>query len=289
MDYKEPNIVAELCCNHQGSIDIAKRMIKVAAESKVTVIKLQKRNNKEFLTTEQYNTPHPNKMHSFGEPYGQHREFLEFTIDQHKELKLYAESLGLKYSCSSFDVSSAKLLISLNLDYIKVPSACNNNNQMLKVLRDEYKGDVHISFGMTNHNEQEFIVNLFEEKSQSHRLVLYACTSGYPVSFENVCLLEIKRLQENFGSRVKNIGFSGHHHGIAVDIAAYTLGANWFERHFTLDRTWKGTDQVFSLEPTGIRKLARDLRATKLALTYKKTEILDIEKTKGGYEKFKSE
>ena len=85
------------------------------------------------------------------------------------------------------------------------------------------------------------------------------------------------------------IGFSGHHHGIAVDIAAYTLGANWFERHFTLDRTWKGTDQVFSLEPTGIRKLARDLRATKLALTYKKTEILDIEKTKGGYEKFKSE
>ena len=61
-----------------------------------------------------------------------------------------------------------------------------------------------------------------------------------------------------------------HHHGIAVDIAVYTLGANWFERHFTLDRTWKGTDQVFSLEPTGIRKLARDLRATKLALTYKK-------------------
>lgn len=289
MNYKEPNIVAELCCNHQGSIDIAKRMIKVAAESKVTVIKLQKRNNKEFLTTEQYNTPHPNKMHSFGEPYGHHREFLEFTIDQHKELKFYAETLGLKYSCSSFDISSAKLLISLNLDYIKVPSACNNNNQMLKVLRDEYKGDVHISFGMTNHNEQEFIVNLFEEKNQSHRLVLYACTSGYPVSFENVCLLEIKRLQEKFGNRVKNIGFSGHHHGIAVDIAAYTLGANWFERHFTLDRTWKGTDQVFSLEPTGIRKLSRDLRATKLALTYKKTEILDIEKTKGGYEKFKSE
>ena len=104
MDYKEPNIVAELCCNHQGSIDLAKRMIKVAAESKVTVIKLQKRNNKEFLTTEQYNTPHPNKMHSFGEPYGQHREFLEFDLDQNKQLMNYCKEIGIEYSTSVWDV-----------------------------------------------------------------------------------------------------------------------------------------------------------------------------------------
>ena len=94
MIYKEPHVVAEICCNHQGNIDIAKKMIETAASGKATVAKFQKRNNKEFLTDTQYNTPHPNKMHSFGDSYGLHREFLEFNIDQHNELKLYAESLG---------------------------------------------------------------------------------------------------------------------------------------------------------------------------------------------------
>ena len=158
---------------------------------------------------------------------------------------------------------------------------------MLKVLRDNYSGNVHISFGMTTKQQQHEIFNFFNEHDQAFRLVLYACTSGYPVPFDDVCLLEISRLRELYSDKVSAIGFSGHHHGIAVDIAAYTLGAEWFERHFTLDRTWKGTDQVFSLEPTGMRKLARDLRATKKSLTYKKNDILDIEKPKGGYEKYR--
>ena len=113
-------------------------------------------------------------MHSFGEPYGVHREFLEFSIDQHRELKDYAESLGIIYSSSTFDVSSAKEIITLNPDYIKVPSACNNHFAMLRILRDEYKGGVHISFGMTTKLEEEEIVQIFEEKNQAHRLVLYA-------------------------------------------------------------------------------------------------------------------
>ena len=287
MIYKEPHIVAEICCNHQGDIKIAKKMIEIAANGKATVAKFQKRNNKEFLTNKQYNSPHPNKMHSFGEPYGVHREFLEFTFDQHKELKCYAEQLGIIYSCSTFDTTSAKEIIELNPEYIKVPSACNNNVEMLKVLRDNYSGNVHISFGMTTKQQQHEIFNFFNEHDQAFRLVLYACTSGYPVPFDDVCLLEISRLRELYSDKVSAIGFSGHHHGIAVDIAAYTLGAEWFERHFTLDRTWKGTDQVFSLEPTGMRKLARDLRATKKSLTYKKNDILDIEKPKGGYEKYR--
>ena len=91
-------------------------------------------------------------------------------------------------------------------------------------------------------------------------------------------MLEIVRIKEKFESRVKHIGFSGHHLGIAVDIAAYTLGATWIERHFTLDRTWKGTDHAASLEPTGLRKLARDLKATYKSFSYKQSEILDIEK-----------
>ena len=90
-------------------------------------------------------------------------------------------------------------------------------------------------------------------------------------------MLEIKRLHSRYGSRVKEIGFSGHHLGIAVDIAAYTLGACWIERHFTKDRTWKGTDHAASLEFPGLQKLVRDLHHTHDALSFKKSEILEIE------------
>ena len=105
--------------------------------------------------------------------------------------------------------------------------------------------------------------------------------------FEDVCLLEITRLKELYGNRVKEIGFSGHHLGIAVDVAAYTLGATWVERHYTLDRTWKGTDHAASLEPEGLRRLVRDLKAVNKALTYKKEDVLDIEKVQREKLKYK--
>ena len=276
-NYTSPLVIAEIGCNHKGEMDIAKELLKVAAYSGVEVAKFQKRNNKELLTEDQYNAPHPNPINSYGDTYGAHREFLEFDINQHKELKEYAESLGLIYSTSVWDTTSAKEIVSLNPDLIKVPSACNNHFEMLKVLRDEYYGDVHISFGMTTKKEEEEIVSFFEKKNQGKRLVLYSCTSGYPVPFEDICMLEIVRIKEKFENRVKAIGFSGHHLGIAVDVASYTLGATWVERHFTLDRTWKGTDHSASLEPTGLRKLARDLKATYKALTYKQSDILTIE------------
>ena len=277
-NYTSPLVIAEIGCNHKGEMDIAKELLKVAAYSGVEVAKFQKRNNKELLTEDQYNAPHPNPINSYGDTYGAHREFLEFDINQHKELKEYAESLGLIYSTSVWDTTSAKEIVSLNPDLIKVPSACNNHFEMLKVLRDEYYGDVHISFGMTTKKEEEEIVSFFEKKNQGKRLVLYSCTSGYPVPFEDICMLEILRMNEKFKNRVKAIGFSGHHLGIAVDVAAYTLGAIWIERHFTLDRTWKGTDHSASLEPTGLRKLVRDLKATHKALRFKKSDILEIEK-----------
>ena len=108
-------------------------------------------------------------------------------------------------------------------------------------------------------------------------MVIYSCTSGYPVPAEDVALLEINWLYKNYGSRVSEIGFSGHHLGIALDISAYTLGARWIERHFTKDRTWKGTDHAASLEPTGLKKLIRDLNNTYKALSFKSEEILPIE------------
>jgi N-acetylneuraminate synthase len=107
--------------------------------------------------------------------------------------------------------------------------------------------------------------------------VVYSCTSGYPVPFKDVCLLEIKRLYDVFGNRVKAIGFSGHHLGIGIDLAAYTLGAHWIERHFTKDRTWKGTDHAASLEMPGLQKLIRNLHQTHESLRYKDEEILEIE------------
>ena len=148
---------------------------------------------------------------------------------------------------------------------------------MLQWLCDNYKGEIQLSFGMTTHEEEEKIVQLFEANGRAKDLVLFNCTSGYPVPFKDVCLLEINRMRAAYEDRVKAIGFSGHHLGIAVDVAAYTLGADVIERHYTLDRTWKGTDHAASLEPDGIRKLVRNLNAVHEALTYKDAEILPIE------------
>ena len=277
--YSKPNIIAEIGCNHKGDLDIAKELILLAKTSGSDVAKFQKRNSKELLPETQYNAPHPNPINSYGKTYGEHREFLEFSKEEHKELMEYCTSKDILYSTSVWDVTSAKEISDLKPHLIKVPSASNTHYEMLEILRDEYDGDVHVSFGMTTKQEQEKLVKFFEEKKQAkNKLIIYSCTSGYPVPFEDVCLLEILKIKEQFKDRVKDIGFSGHHLGISIDIAAYTLGVSWIERHFTKDRTWKGTDHAASLEPAGFSKLTRDLKATYRALNYKNMEVLDIEK-----------
>lgn len=276
--YKKPYIIAEIGCNHKGDMNIAKELIKVAKIfCNVDAVKFQKRHNKELLTEEQYNSPHPNPVNSYGETYGAHREFLEFDVEQHKELKSYCEEIGIVYSTSVWDVTSAKEITSLNPEFIKIPSACNNNVAMLEWLCENYKGEIHISTGMTTKEEIDDLVGLFKKHNRNKDLVLYNCTSGYPVPFEDVCLLDINLLMEKYKDDVKHIGFSGHHLGIAVDVAAYTLGANIIERHYTIDRTWKGTDHAASLEPMGLRKLSRDVNAVHKALSFKSQDILPIE------------
>jgi N-acetylneuraminate synthase len=277
-EYKKPYVIAEIGCNHKGDIEIAKELIKIAKIfCNVDAVKFQKRNNKELLTELQYNEPHPNATNSYGNTYGAHREFLEFDVKQHQELKQYCESIGICYSTSVWDTTSAKEITALNPAFIKIPSACNNNYEMLGWLCEHYQGEIHISTGMTTKEETSDLVNYFVEKRRNKDLVLYNCTSGYPVPFEDVCLLEINLLKQKYGDIVKYIGFSGHHLGIAVDVAAYTLGANIIERHYTIDRTWKGTDHAASLEPMGLRKLARDLHAVHSALSFKSMDILPIE------------
>lgn len=278
MTYNKPFVIAEAGCNHMGQMEIAKDLIETAAHfCKADAIKFQKRCPKELLTPEQYNAPHPNPANSYGDTYGAHREFLEFTVDQHAQLKEWCEEAGIIYSTSVWDMTSAKEIASLKPQFIKIPSACNTHFEMLQWLCDNYDGEIQLSFGMTSHDEEEEIVKLFEANGRAKDLVLFNCTSGYPVPFKDVCLLEITRMREAYESRVKAIGFSGHHLGIAIDTAAYTLGASIIERHYTLDRTWKGTDHAASLEPDGIRKLVRNLNAVHDALTYKTAEILPIE------------
>lgn len=275
---QKPIVIAEIGGNHKGDFEIAKQMILMAkAFCGADVVKFQKRCNKELLAPEEYNAPHPNPVHSYGDTYGAHREFLEFSAKQHAKLKKYCEEIGIEYSTSVWDLTSAKEIVALNPKKIKIPSACNLRFDMLEYLAKNFKGEIHISLGMTKRNEEKKIVDFMVKMNRGKDTVLYACTSGYPVEFDDVCLMEIDRLKKAYGKKIKAIGFSGHHNGIAIDVAMYVLGAKYIERHFTLNRTWKGTDHAASLEPDGLRRLVRDLEATHRALRYKKKDVLDVE------------
>lgn len=275
---KAARVVAEIGCNHKGEMGIAKELILTAAVyCKADYVKFQKRNNRELLPPEQYDAPHPNPANSYGPTYGAHREFLEFSPEQHRELMTFCADNNIGYSTSVWDVTSAREMAALKPVFLKVPSASNLHWDMLSVLTDEYGGGIQLSLGMTTQAEEDQIVEFFERKGRAGDLVLYACTSGYPVAFGDIALREITRLKGKFDGRVQSIGFSGHHLGIAADIAALALGAEWIERHFTLDRTWKGTDHAASLEPDGLRRLCRDVRNVAEALEYKREEMLPVE------------
>ncbi len=274
----KPFLIAEAGCNHKGSMDIAHDLIEVAARyCKADAIKFQKRCNRELLTKEQYNAPHPNPVHSYGATYGEHREFLEFDKDQHEQLKQWCENAGIIYATSVWDLTSAKEIAALEPAFIKIPSACNNNLPMLSWLCNHYEGEIQVSLGMTTRGEERALVDVFQQHGRAKDLVLFSCTSGYPVPYEDVCLREIQRIKDAYGQQVKEVGFSGHHLGIAVDAAALALGARSIERHFTLDKTWKGTDHAASLEPDELWQLKRNLERVDAALSFKQDDYLEIE------------
>lgn len=277
--YKKPLFIAELCCNHQGSIDIAKLMINLAVEAGVDIVKFQKRDIDSWEKRKQnvYESPHPNPSNAFGKTYKEHREFLEFSFSEHKQLKEYCDKLNIGYSASVWDVKSAKEICSLNPKMIKIASPCNNNYEMIEWICDNYKGEIHLSLGMTSKKEIDEIVKFFIKKGREKDLYLYTCTSGYPVKYEDMCILEIKYLKEKYGNIIKGIGFSGHHIGTSIDIAAYTLGIDIIERHFTIDKSLKGTDQKVALTKDEFIKLIADIDTVRKALTYKQKDILEVE------------
>lgn len=274
-----PTIIAEIGCNHKGDIEIAKEMIRVAKVfCDAQYVKFQKRNPKELLTTEQYNAPHPVEENSYGSTYGDHREFLEFSSEQHKELMEYCKEIGIGYSTSVWDLTSAKEIMELEPPFIKIGSPSNTHYTMLDYLCNNYSGDIHLSLGMTTPQEEDSIIRLFENSGRLKDLVLYHCTSGYPVPPKDICLLTISRLKSEYGNIVKGIGFSAHYTGIGLDGVAFVLGADFIERHFTLDRAWKGTDHAASLEPDGLRRVRKDTITVAQALSFKTESIMEIEK-----------
>ena len=277
------HLVAEIGCNHMGQINLAKLMIDQAKQAGADYVKFQKRDNKTLLSDKQYRGKHPVPENSFGKTYGEHREYLEFNTSIHKKILQYCNKKKIKYSCSAWDVKSVKDISKICRQYIKVPSATNLNFEVLDFLCSKYSGDIHISTGMTSANEIDKIFQFIKKKRRLKNLVLYSCVSDYPADVKDVCLLDVKRLNEKYGKYIKAIGFSGHHRGLSIDNITIALGATWIERHFTFDRTSKGTDHSASLEFEGLSKLRSRLDETILALNYKPKNILKCEKFQRSY------
>lgn len=261
--YKSPTVIAEIGCSHIGDLERARKLIKLAHLAGADYAKLQKRNPIESTPVDLQNKPHPNQIFAYGNTYLEHRLALELNIEQHAELKKYCESIDIGYSTSVWDVTSAKEVIGLNPDFIKVPSACNTNFELLDCLYGNYNGQVHISLGMVTGSEKDQIFSYI--KKHAKRTVLYHCTSEYPCPAERLYLLEINQLC----SMGCEVGFSNHGYGISSDIAATVLGATWIERHFIDDRCFRHSDASASLEPQGLEKLCRDLKSIHKALNYK--------------------
>lgn len=283
-------VIAEVGCNHRGDFAIAKQFIEVATSfCQVRHIKFQKRTVRELLSEAEYDRPHPEPHHAYGDTYGTHREALEFDIEQHRDLKKYCEDRGATYSASVWDMTALRQILSLEPRSIKIPSAMNTHRDMLEFACRNFPGLIHVSLGMTTRAEESALIKLFQDRGRLQDVVLYACTSAYPIPSSEACLLEIVRLKKAYGSMVRAIGYSGHHNGIGIDVAAYTLGATYIERHFTLNRTWKGTDHAASLEPDGLRRVQKNLASTQAALSYKSSEILPIEEPQRAKLKWKKQ
>ena len=259
-------VVAEIGAVHLGQMERAKELASLAKLCGADYVKFQKRNPDESVPEAIKHKPHPNQIFAHGPTYLEHRKALEFSIEQHLELMSYCQGIGIQYSSSVWDMTSAKEIASLNPKFIKIPSACNQNFKMLEYLLNNYKGDIHISTGMTFDHEKTRIFDYI--KPYPGRFVVYHCTSLYPCPFDKLYLLNIRGLLKLANEYNFEVGFSNHGYGIAADIAAYVLGATFIERHFVDDRTVRHTDAAASLEPEGLRKLCRDLKNLAKAMEF---------------------
>ena len=253
-------VIAEIGHNHQGDMEKCKQLFDAAKESGANAVKLQKRQNKTMFTKAMYNEVY-NSENAYAETYGEHREFLEFDFDQYKELKEYAEEIGIVFFSTAFDIPSADFLAKLDIPCFKMASGDLTNLPLLKYVAEMGKP----MFMSTGGGTMDDVRRAHDAVAAiNSNFCIMQCTAGYPPEWEELNLAVIATYRDAFPDTV--IGFSSHDSGIAMALAAYPLGMRVVEKHFTLNRAWKGTDQAFSLEKPGLRRLVRDLRRVRIAM-----------------------
>ena len=252
-------IIAEVGINHQGSIELFKKMIVEAKRAGVDAVKGQKREPKECLTPEQYDRPY-DSPHAFGRTYGEHKEALEISREGWADLLQFADQTGISFFASVFDITSAhEPCATWACDLIKIGSAEVTRLDLLEEVAS-YQLPTFLSTGMSTLEEIDKAVEIMRRTN----LTLMHTTSAYPCPLEALHLRVIPTLHERYHLPV---GFSCHYSGVGgIDCAAVAFGATALERHFTIDRTMKGTDQASSVEPHGLEQIVRHVRAVEKAL-----------------------
>jgi sialic acid synthase len=264
-------VIAEIGHNHQGSTEKAKEMFRVAKECGVDAVKLQKRDNRALYTRAMYEQPYDNES-SFGPTYGAHREALEFGRDEYLELKRYAAELGVTMFATAFDFASVDFLVALGMPAYKIASGDLKSTPLQKYVAQTGK-PIFLSTGGGSFDDVQRAYDTIMPINP--QLCILQCTASYPAEAETLNLRVIATYRERFPDIV--VGLSDHQNGIAMSVIGYVLGARVIEKHFTLNRAWKGTDHAFSLEPVGMRKLVRDLHRARVAIGDGIKQVLECE------------
>lgn len=267
----ETYIIGEIGQNHNGSVDIAKLIVDAAARpiqedlfglklKPMDAVKLTKRDLNQELSKTQMEAPY-NSAHSFGKTYGEHRAVLELNDEQHLEVYKHAKTLGLDFVETLCAIGCLSMLKLFTPDKLKVASRDLTNLPLLAALA-ETKIPIIISTGMAGKQELDNAIDVIT-KYNSNLSILH-CVSQYPTQPQNVNLKTITYLQKNYPQFT--IGYSDHTIGIATPTAAVAMGAKIIEKHITLDRKMKGTDQAGSLGIDGINRMVRDIRVMEMSL-----------------------
>lgn len=268
----KPFVIAEIGHNHQGSLKLAKEMILKAKECGADAVKFQKRDNKNLFTKNLYNQSYDN-TNSYGNTYGSHREVLEFGKKEYKAIIKYAKSLNIIAFATPFDVNSLFFLEDIGIPLYKVASADLINTPLIKEIAKKNK-PIFLSTGGGKIQDIKRAVQTIEKFHK--KIIVLHCTAAYPAELNEMNLKVITKLKKLFPKYV--IGLSDHENGIDAASIAFMLGARVFEKHFTLNHSWKGTDNSFSLEPNGLRKMIRNLNRIPLMLGDGRKKIYESEK-----------
>lgn len=264
--------IAEIGQNHQGSLKIAKELVDSLKGTGVAAIKTAKRDIDVCLSDLQKNALYDNP-HSFGKTYYEHRKALELSKDDFLEFKDYAEKSGFDFISSFTDLPSLKFLDEIGIECIKIASQRLADFDLLKAAA-ETKLPTIISTGMSSISDVDEVVEIFSLTEK----YLLQCTSTYPCPNNELNINVLNTYKSRYRGKIDGIGFSGHHTGIAADLAAFMLGSVIIERHYTLDRSMKGTDHAASLELRGVENILKYIHQIKESLGSMDKILLDSEK-----------